>query len=457
MALWNGRFGADADKSVALFTESISYDQRLWPYDIMGSKAHVTMLAEQKIIPAKSANAIKRSLDKIAKRIEKGDFSFKTELEDIHMHIETALIAALGDEGARVHSGRSRNDQIALDIRLYLREEGRAILQEIKEFQKTLLSVAEKNVKTILPGFTHLQHAQVVLLAHHLLAYVEMLDRDAGRLADCIKRFNLLPLGSGALAGSTLPLNRERVAELLGFDGVSRNSMDSVADRDFAIEFAAALATFGIHCSRISEDLVLWCSQEFAFVSLSDAFTTGSSLMPQKKNPDIAELTRGKSARLVGALTSLLVLCKGLPLTYNRDLQEDKEPVFDAIDTVKLILSVYPAMLRTMKVNAARMADAASDPALMATDLAEMLVRKGVPFRTAHHEVGAFVRWCEVHKKALNKTTLKEMKVSIPQADAAFLKAFDPIRSVSLREITGGTGFKAVASQIRFWKKRLAK
>jgi len=340
MALWGGRFSGDTRAEVAKYSESISFDKRLYKYDIAGSIAHVTMLAHQGIIPQHSADAIVTELKNILARIEKGDFKFDIALEDIHMHIESALIEKLGDEGARVHSGRSRNDQIALDVRLYMRDAADRIVEGIRTFQKALVETAAAHPEQIMPGFTHLQHAQVVLFAHHLLAYVEMFNRDAARIADCRKRFNVLPLGSGALAGSTLPLNREMVAELLHFDSVSRNSMDSVADRDFMMELLSALAIFGLHCSRLSEDLILWCGQEFNFIELDDAFCTGSSLMPQKKNPDVCELTRGKSARLCGDLMSMLTLCKGLPMTYNRDLQEDKIPLFDAIDTAEMILSV---------------------------------------------------------------------------------------------------------------------
>ncbi len=455
MALWGGRFSSATQNDVALYTESISFDQRLYRHDIEGSKAHVTMLAEQGIIPENTAEAIRAELDNIRRRIESGDFTYDVALEDIHMHIESALIDVLGPEGARVHSARSRNDQVALDVRLYLREEADLLTEGIRNFQRALVAQAEANKKAYLPGFTHLQHAQVVLYAHHLLAYVEMLGRDAERLADCRKRLNTLPLGSGALAGTTLPINRERVAELLQFDRVGRNSMDAVADRDFAIEFVGALAIFAMHASRLSEDLILWCSQEFDFIELADAFTTGSSLMPQKKNPDVCELTRGKCARVYGDLTALLAMCKNLPLTYDRDLQEDKVAIFDAIDTVRMILKVYPPMIETMTIKAERMAAAAADPALMATDLAEKLVELKLPFRTAHHRVGSFVRWCRERQRPLDRVTLEEMRESIPEATAEFLTLFDPEVSVSKRDVTGATGFRQVEKQLEFWKKEL--
>ncbi|MBO5307361.1 MAG: argininosuccinate lyase [Lentisphaeria bacterium] len=455
MALWGGRFSSAISDDVTKYSESISFDQRLYKHDIMGSKAHVKMLAAQGIIPAETADAIRAELDKIQKRIETGDFSYDITMEDIHMHIESALIEVLGAEGARVHSARSRNDQVALDIRLYLRDQIDELIAGIRHFQRALVLQADANKDVILPGFTHLQHAQVVVFAHHLLAYVEMLDRDAERLADCRKRLNVCPLGSGALAGSTLPINREMVAEELNFSRCTRNSMDAVADRDFAIELVSALAIFAMHTSRLSEDLILWCSQEFNFVELDDAFCTGSSLMPQKKNPDVCELTRGKTARVYGALTALLTMCKGLPLTYNRDLQEDKLAIFDALDTVQMILKVYPPMIETMVLRKENMRAAASDPALMATDLAEKLVELGVPFRTAHHRVGSFVKYCKEKGKALDEVTLAEMQETIPEATAEFLTLFDPEESVAKRNITGGTGFAQVEKQLEFWKKNL--
>jgi len=456
MALWGGRFSTQADKELSEFSESVSFDKRLYKYDIMGSKAHSAMLAAQGIIPQETADAIAIELDEIEKRIDTGDFTFSAELEDIHMHIESALIEKLGDEGARVHSARSRNDQVALDIRLYLRDVVAEIAEMIRDFQRALVEQADSNGDAILPGFTHLQHAQPVLFGHHLLAYVEMFDRDIERLNDCAKRINVMPLGSGALAGSTLKINREMVCESLNFSRVTRNSMDAVADRDFVIELISNLAIFAMHVSRLSEDIILWCSQEFNFIELDDAFCTGSSLMPQKKNPDIAELSRGKTARVYGSLTTILTLCKGLPLSYNRDMQEDKEPLFDAIDTVKKILRLYPAMVATMNIKRDNMLTAASDPALMATDLAEKLVELGVPFRNAHHRVGSFVKWCKDNNKALNATTLEEMQETIPEATAEFLELFSPESSIAKREITGATGPKAVATQIDFWKKQLA-
>ena len=456
MALWGGRFAQDAEQCVRDFTQSISYDKRLYRYDIEGSKAHALMLGAAGIIPQASAEAICAKLDEICKRMEAGDFQYRVELEDIHMHIESELIKLLGDEGARVHTARSRNDQVNLDIRLYLRDATLHLADGIRTLQKALVAQAEANKRTILPGFTHLQHAQPVLFAHHLLAYVEMLERDRGRLLDARKRLNVLPLGSGAIAGTTLPIDREFVRRKLDFPAMTRNSMDAVASRDFTCEVLAALAIFAMNISRLSEDIILWMSQEFSFVMLSDAFCTGSSLMPQKKNPDIAEISRGKTGRVYGALMSILTVCKGLPLTYNRDLQEDKEGLFDAIDTVEAILSVYPHMIETMKVNSERMAQAASDPGLMATDLAEELVRKGVPFRHAHHKVGALVRFAAEHGKPLNEVTLEEMKSVFPEADEPMLSIFSAENAVARREVFGGTGFGQVAAQIDFWNREFA-
>lgn len=455
MALWGGRFAENTQKCVQDFTQSISYDQQLYKHDIAGSKAHATMLGATGIIPKESAAMICEKLDEIRKKIDAGEMEFKVELEDIHMHIESALTEALGPEGARVHTARSRNDQITLDIRLYLRDEIDGIMELLRGFQKALVKKADANRRTVMPGFTHLQHAQPVLLAHHLLAYVEMFNRDLGRLADARKRINIMPLGSGAIAGTTLPIDRDFVREQLDFPEMTRNSMDAVADRDFACELLSALSIFCMHVSRLSEDMILWMSQEFSFMTFSDAFCTGSSLMPQKKNPDIAELSRGKTGRVYGDLVALLTICKGLPLTYNRDLQEDKEPLFDALDTVRGILSVYPPMIEGMKVNPEKMLQAASDPGLMATDLAEALVRKGVPFRHAHHKVGALVRFAGEHNKQLNEITLEEMESVFPEADESMLSLFKPEHSVEGREVFGATGYEAVASQIDYWKANL--
>ena len=455
MALWSGRFSEKTDELVAKYTESISYDRRLYPFDIAGSKAHAAMLAKQGIIPQADADAIIGGLDAILAEIESGKFDFKEELEDIHMNIESRLTELIGQPGARLHTGRSRNDQIATDERLYMRHEAAEISEKLKKIQSALVALADKYSDVIMPGFTHMQHAQPIMFAHHLLAYVEMFGRDRERMADCSRRLNRLPLGSGAIAGSTLPLDRNFTAQALGFDEVLRNSMDAVGDRDYIIEFLADLSIVAMHISRLSEDIVIWFSQEFAFIELGDAFTTGSSLMPQKKNPDVAELARGKTGRVYGHLMAMLTTMKGLPLTYNRDMQEDKEGLFDSIDTIKLSLATLAAMLSTLKPRAERMLQAAADPALMATDLAEWLVRQGVPFRDAHRQVGKFVGYCAANGIALDKASLEQMRESIPAATEECLKIFDAAHSVAARKAIGGTAPDNVKAQLEYWRDKL--
>ncbi len=456
MALWSGRFAEETDALVRRFTESISYDRRLYPFDIQGSIAHARMLGRQGIIPAADVEAIVAGLTAIKADIDAGTFEFREDLEDIHMNIEAQLTARIGTAGARLHTGRSRNDQVATDERLYLRHEADQMRAHLASLQRVLVGLADAHAAVIMPGFTHLQHAQPVLFAHHLLAYVEMFARDRERLADCRKRINRLPLGAGAIAGCTLPLDREGVARELGFDAVLRNSMDAVGDRDCLVEFLSALAICAMHLSRLAEDVIIWFSQEFAFIELGDAFTTGSSLMPQKKNPDVAELARGKTGRVYGHLMALLTTMKGLPLTYNRDMQEDKEGLFDAIDTVSLTLLTMAAMLKTLRPRAQRMREAASDPSLMATDLAEWLVKQGVPFRDAHHQVGHFVGFCQQRGIALNQASLDDMRQFLPLATDECLALFDCARSIAGRNLTGGTAPAQVATQIAFWKEQLA-
>lgn len=453
MAMWGGRFDAAPNKLVAIMGESVSFDKRMYKVDIEGSTAHAKMLGKQGIIPKDEADCIVKGLAEVLAEIESGKFTWSTELEDVHMNIESRLTKLIGPAGARLHSGRSRNDQVATDLRLYLRGEVEEIRTAITKLQTSLVHLATDHTDTILPGFTHLQHAQPIILGHYLLAYSEMLSRDSSRLLDCKNRFNYLPLGAGALAGSSLPLDREFVAKELGFEGVLNNSLDAVSDRDFAIEFTSALAVLMMHLSRISEDLIFWVSQEAGWIELGDDFCTGSSLMPQKKNPDMCELTRGKTARVYGDLTTLLTIMKGLPLCYNRDMQEDKLPVFDAIDTVKLVLSVYAPMISSIKVHKERMLDAASDPALMATDLAEWLVKQGVPFRDAHHRVGGLVAHSRKLDIPLNKLTLEQMKECVPEANEDCLKIWQPQKSVALRNIIGGTAPEQVRHQLRTrWK-----
>ncbi|HEY8962201.1 MAG TPA: argininosuccinate lyase [Luteolibacter sp.] len=389
--MWKGRFAQDTSSLVQQFGESISYDWRLFPHDIAGSIAHARAQMNAGLLTEEEFSAIETGLKQILADIEGGGFEFKTSLEDIHMNIEAELTKRIGPAGAKLHTARSRNDQVATDTRLYCRHEIGELLDGIDRLKAALLSQADEHSATVVPGYTHLQRGQPVTVGHHLLAYVEMLERDASRLVDCRKRLNISPLGSGALAGSTINLDRRAIAAELGFDGVTANSMDAIADRDYIAELLFAISLCGVHLSRLSEDLILWCSAEFGFVTLSDAHTTGSSLMPQKKNPDVCELTRGKTGRLVGNLMNLLVAVKGLPLTYNRDLQEDKPPLFDSVDTIKQILAVNAEMVDAMEIRTERCRAAASDPMLLATDLADWLVKQGVPFRHAHELVGKAV------------------------------------------------------------------
>ena len=456
MAMWGGRFSAGPAAVVAKMGESISYDKRLYHHDIRGSIAHATMLGRQGIIPTDDASTLVKGLKDVLKEIESGKFEWKESLEDVHMNIESRLTELVGDAGGKLHAARSRNDQVATSVRLYLRDEGDAVKEGIVEVQKVLVALAEKHTETVLPGFTHLQHAQPVVLGHIFLAYCEMLERDALRLKDWRKRMNKLPLGAGALAGSTLPIDREWVAKELDFDSLCLNSMDAVSDRDFGIELLSSFSILMMHLSRLSEDLIFWMSQEAGWIELGDEFCTGSSIMPQKKNPDMCELTRGKTGRVYGDLMTLLSIMKGLPMCYNRDMQEDKEPIFDAIDTVKLVLSVYAPMLKSLKVKAKRMYEAASDPALMATDLAEWLVKQGLPFRQAHHRVGSLVGYCNKNNVKLDELTLRQMQETVPEAKEECLSLWKPESSVRLRKIVGGTAPEQVSSQVRRWKERLS-
>ncbi|NIQ98468.1 MAG: argininosuccinate lyase, partial [Desulfuromonadales bacterium] len=385
---WAGRFTAPTDKFVEEFTASIDFDKRLYRYDIEGSIVHARMLARQSIIEQAEADTIVEGLQSIRADIEAGQVEFMVSLEDIHMNIEARLIERIGTVGGKLHTARSRNDQVALDIRLYLRDEVREIIAYLEKLQDAFLEQAQANLGVIMPGFTHLQTAQPVLFSHHMLAYYEMAKRDAERLRDLYRRVNIMPLGAGALAGTTFPIDREWVAEQLGFDGVTRNSLDTVSDRDFAIEFCAAAGILMMHLSRLSEELIIWSSADFDFVELTDSFCTGSSIMPQKKNPDVPELVRGKTGRVYGNLVNLLTLMKSLPLAYNKDMQEDKEPLFDTIDTVKGSLKIFADMIAEMGVKAQNMRTAAARGFSTATDVADYCVRKGIPFRNAHEIVG---------------------------------------------------------------------
>lgn len=458
----SGRFSGGPSPVVAQFTESISFDWRLWRHDLQGSRAHARMLARIGILKSNELNAILRGLDKIETEISSGQFRWKPELEDVHMNIEADLTRRV-PAGAKLHTGRSRNDQVAVDLRLWMRDEAKALLSELNELQRALVDFGARHLSLVVPGYTHLQRAQPVFFAHHWLAYVEMIERDRERFHDASQRANVCPLGSGALAGSTLPLDRAGVAKELGFvdekgrPRLSRNSMDAVCDRDFVIEFCAAAALLAVHLSRLAEDMVLWTSAEFGFIIMDDAFTTGSSLMPQKRNPDVAELARGKSARAIGNLTALLVLLKGLPMTYNRDLQEDKERLFDSADTVRACIRLTTAMIQSCRANEARCQHAAADPTLLATDLADYLVRRGLPFRQAHHVVGTMVSFAEGMGKPLNKLTLEELRTVHPGFGPDVTNVFDLAQAMDRRSLLGAPGRKPLRAQLARWKKILAK
>mgnify|MGYP001820501581 FL=1 len=446
--LWAGRFTQPTDAFVEEFTASINFDQRMYRYDILGSITHARMLARQGIVSENEAETIVQGLEGILAEIEAGDFEFTVAREDIHMNIEARLIEKIGAVGGKLHTARSRNDQVALDVRLYLRDEIDAIAQALGTLQAALLDQAEKNLDVIMPGYTHLQTAQPVLFAHHLLAYFEMLARDTGRLHDLRSRLNHLPLGAGALAGTTFAIDREWVAEQLGFAGVTRNSLDTVSDRDFALEFCSFASILMMHLSRLSEELILWSSADFAFIELSDAFCTGSSIMPQKKNPDVPELVRGKTGRTYGNLISLLTLMKSLPLAYNKDMQEDKEPLFDTIDTVRGSLKVFAGMIAEMRVNPEQMRIAAGRGFSTATDIADYLVRKGLPFRNAHEVVGKTVRFCVENEKPIPELTLEEFHQFSADIDGDIFNYVTLKASVNARKATGGTAREAVEKEI---------
>ncbi len=454
---WAGRFEEATAKNVEKFTSSLHYDSRLYRYDIQGSIAHATMLADQKIISHKDAASIIRGLKNILFDMEKGEFVFDPADEDIHMAIEKELIGRVGSAGGKLHTARSRNDQIALDVRLFLRAEIDGIVHLLTGLQKQLIKLAKSEISTIMPGYTHMQKAQPVLLSHYFLAFAEMFSRDEQRLGDCKKRLNVLPLGAVALAGTGLSIDRSRTAELLNFPAVSANSMDTVADRDYIAEFIFVASLSMTHLSRFCEDLVLWSSDEFGFADISDAYTTGSSIMPQKKNPDIAELIRGKAARVYGDLFAILTLLKGLPMTYNRDLQEDKEPLFDAVDTVKDCLSIFTEMLAHTTFNAARMYQAASGGFSTATDVAEYLVEKGVPFRQAHEIVGNIVANLVKSKKTFADLGLSDYQKYYAGFRADIASRVKPENSINARKHRGGTATAVVKERIREFEKILNK
>ena len=452
---WGGRFTAATDSIVESFTESVSYDRRLYHYDIMGSIAHVRMLAHVKVLTKKDANAIVKGLQAIEQQISSGRFNWQTRLEDVHMNIESALVDRIGEVGKKVHTGRSRNDQVATDLRLYLRDEIDAVNGLLAGLMTALTDVAAREAATIMPGFTHMQTAQPVTFGHHMLAWFEMLKRDQQRLADCRRRVNVMPLGSAALAGTGFPIDRRYSAELLGFDTVTENSLDAVSDRDFTIEFCSAATLIMMHLSRFSEELVLWISPQFGFIDLGDAWCTGSSIMPQKKNPDVPELVRGKTGRVYGDLMALLTLMKGQPLAYNRDNQEDKEALFDAIDTVKACLRVYQGIIPAMEVKADALQQAALKGYATATDLADYLVDKGISFRDAHAIVGRIVQYAMQKDKDLPALSLKELQRFSGKIDKDIYQCLKLSGSVNARDHIGGTAPKRVRQAVRAAKRYL--
>ncbi len=450
--LWGGRFSKATDTMVDDFNSSIRFDARMYAQDIEGSMAHAEMLGRQGIIPEADAQLIIKTLAEIKTDIDNNKIEFEIDAEDIHMNIETILISRIGDVGKRLHTGRSRNDQVALDIRMYLRSEIDEISAYLEELKSTILDMAEKNLDTIMPGYTHLQKAQPITFAHHLMAYYEMLRRDTERLADCRKRLNIMPLGSGALAGTTYPLDRDFVAKKLGFDGVTQNSLDGVSDRDFVLELGFDLSTVMVHLSRFSEEIILWSSHEFSFIELDDAYSTGSSIMPQKKNPDVAELVRGKSGRVFGSLMGLLTMMKGLPLAYNKDMQEDKEQIFDAIDTVKMCVPVFTKMLATMRVKSDNMLRGAKGGFTNATDVADYLVKHGLPFRDAHSVVGKMVAYCIEKDTVIDALSMEEFKEFSPLICDDIYDAISLETCVNQRHLTGGPARETVKSLIDSYK-----
>ena len=453
--LWAGRFAEPTDALVERFTESVSFDRRLARHDIRGSIAHATMLAEVGVLSGVDRDAIVEGLEGILADIDAGDFQWRTSLEDVHMNIESVLTDRIGDAGKRLHTGRSRNDQVATGVRLLVREALDDIVAAVRALQGAILAIAEREADTVLPGFTHLQPAQPVTFGHHMLAWFEMLERDAARFAECRARVNRMPLGAAALAGTPYPVDRAMTARLLGFEGLCENSLDAVSDRDFAIEFVSDCSIAMMHLSRMSEELVLWVSAPFGFVEIGDAYCTGSSIMPQKKNPDVPELVRGKSARVIGHLNALLVLMKGQPLAYNRDNQEDKEPLFDTIDTVVDCLRVFAAMLGTLECRRDRMREAARLGCMTATDLADYLVRRGVPFRDAHEAVGRAVRRAVETGRDLAEMTLEELRTFSPAIAGDVFEALTLEGSVAARNHRGGTAPARVRAAILRARERL--
>jgi argininosuccinate lyase len=445
---WGGRFTEKTDRRVEAFTASIDFDKRLYSYDIDGSIAHCRMLAKTGIITEDEAASLVEGLGKIKRELDRGAFQFDAGQEDIHMHIETRLVEEVGKVALKLHTARSRNDQVALDVRMFLRDETVRIIDQLINLRKVLVELAEQTIDIVMPGYTHLQRAQPVLFAHHLMAYYEMFTRDTERMQDGLKRTDVMPLGTAALAGTTYPIDREVTAELLNFPKISANSLDAVSDRDFSLEFLSAASICMVHLSRFSEEVILWSTAEFGFIELPDAFTTGSSIMPQKKNPDVAELVRGKSGRVFGSLMALLTIMKGLPLAYNRDLQEDKELLFDSVDTLQACLEIYTMMLPKIKVNREVMRTATLTGFINATDFADYLVGKGLPFRTAHHFVGQAVGYALAHKKELHDLSLDELKSFSALIQEDIFEILSTEAMIDRRRSTGGTATKNVRAAI---------
>jgi argininosuccinate lyase len=452
MKLWAGRFQKETNTLVNDFNASINFDARLYKQDITGSIAHATMLGEQGIISKEDSAAIINGLKAILEDIEGGNVEFSLDNEDIHMNIETILTERIGAAGKRLHTGRSRNDQVAVDFRLFVKEEIPVIINQILELERVLIRKAEANTTTVMPGYTHLQRAQPTTFAHYMMAYANMLRRDITRFEDCLERMDECPLGAGALATSTYPVNRERTSELLGFKKPTENSLDSVSDRDYAIEFLSACSMLMMHLSRFSEEIILWCSWEFKFVDLDDAYSTGSSIMPQKKNPDVAELVRGKTGRVYGDLVSLLTVMKGLPLAYNKDMQEDKEPVFDAIDTVEMCVPVFSAMLDTLTVRPKNMSRAAAGGFINATDCADYLTKRGMPFREAYMIVGRLVNMCISSGETLETLTLRDFRAISDLFDSDIYEALELKHCVHERKVFGGPSAEDTTRQIAYIK-----
>ncbi|MFZ7132790.1 MAG: argininosuccinate lyase [Eubacteriales bacterium] len=457
MKLWGGRFTKQTDELTDDFNSSIHFDHILYSYDIKGSIAHATMLGKQKIIRDDECTLIIDTLKEILKDIENGSILFDVAAEDIHMNIEKILIERIGEPGKKLHTGRSRNDQVALDIRMYVKDKILLIDHALRGLQEVLIQLAEKNMDTIMPGYTHLQKAQPITFAHHLMAYFEMLKRDRERLSDCYKRTNLMPLGAGALASTTYSLDRNLVSQLLDFNGITLNSLDSVSDRDFCIEFLSDMSLIMMHLSRFSEEIILWCSDEFQFIQLDDAFSTGSSIMPQKKNPDIPELVRGKTGRVFGSLMALLTTMKGIPLAYNKDMQEDKEALFDAVNTLSMVIPIFTKMLDTIKINKDTMYEAAGRGFTNATDAADWLVKKGVPFREAHEIIGKLVLYSIENTKTLEELTLEEYRQISHHFDETIYDSITLEACVNNRKVDGGPSKYSVEKVIFINKNYLLK